>query len=131
MRLLLYLVLAVYLSACSPEPSSMPESLIGVWKTKTRKYRDRSFELQPDKVIFETGKETSDTNIVLGVETHDEKGRLLYDIGYLSSDGLEHTFSFYYDPMAGGVIALKNQSGIVWRKERRKKKRGYSGERDS
>ena len=100
----------------------MPDSLIGVWKTKTRKYRDRSFELQPDKVIFETGEENSDTNIVIGIESREQDGRLLYDIGYLSPDGLEHTFSFYYEPMAGRVIALKNQSAIVWRKERRKKK---------
>ena len=100
----------------------MPESLIGVWKTQARKYRDRSFEVQPDRVIFETGEETSDTNIVIGIENREEDGRLLYDIDYLSPDGLEHTFSFYYEPMAGGVIALKNQSAIVWRKERRKKK---------
>ncbi len=121
MRLFVYLVLAVGLSACGAEQSSMPDSLLGVWKTRTRKYRDRSFELQPDKVTFETGEESPDTNIVLGVEALEENGRLLYDIGYLSPDGLEHTFSFYYEPMAGGVIALKNQGGIVWRKERRKK----------
>ncbi len=100
----------------------MPERLIGVWKAQAREYRDRSFELQPDKVIFEPGEETSDTNIVIGIESREEDGRLLYDIDYFSPDGLEHTFSFYYDPLAGGVIALKNQSGIVWRKERRKKK---------
>ncbi|MEE9179415.1 MAG: hypothetical protein V3U22_00860, partial [Vicinamibacteria bacterium] len=122
MRLLLYLVLAVGLSACGPDPSSRPERLIGVWKAQAREYRDRSFELQPDKVIFETGEETSDTNIVFGIERREENGRLLYDIDYLGPDGLEHTFSFYYEPLAGGVIALKNQSGIVWRRERRKKK---------
>ncbi len=113
MRLLLYLVLAAGLSACGTDPSSMPESLIGVWKTQARKYRDRSFEVQPDKVIFETGEETSDTNIVIGIESREDGGRLFYNIDYLSPDGLEHTFSFHYEPVVGGVIALKNQSGIV------------------
>ncbi len=122
MRLLVYLVMAVGLSACGSDQDTLPDGVIGVWKTKTRKYRDRAFELQPDKVIFETGEETAETNILLSVEAREEDGRLLYDIDYLSSDGLEHTFSFYYNPMAGGVIALKNQSGIVWRKERRTKK---------
>ncbi|MEE9264057.1 MAG: hypothetical protein V3V11_06345 [Vicinamibacteria bacterium] len=113
MRLPLYLVLAVGLSACGPDPSSMPERLIGVWKAQARKYRDRSFKLQPDKVIFEPGEETSDTNIVIGIESREDDGRLFYNIDYLSPDGLEHTFSFHYEPVAGGVIALKNQSGIV------------------
>ena len=122
MRLVVSLVLAVGLSACTSDPSSMPDSLIGVWKTNTRKYRDRSFEIQPDKVIFETGKETVDTNILLGIAAQDEDGRLLYDIDYLSSDGLEHTFSFYYEPRGEGAIALKNQSGMIWKKERQRKK---------
>lgn len=122
MRLLVYLGLVVGLSACASDESSLPDDLVGVWRTTARKYRDRSFELQPDKVIFETGEETPDTNILLSIETLEEDGRLLYDIIYLSRDGLEHTFSFYYEPKGEGVIALKNQSAIVWKKERRKKR---------
>ena len=38
----------------------------------------------------------------------------LYTISYLSPEGEEYEFPFYYDPAGDGVIRFKNQQEMVW-----------------
>ncbi len=46
---------ATFLGCSFHRVVSMPEDLIGVWKTAEKKYADRYFELNADRVIFSTG----------------------------------------------------------------------------
>jgi hypothetical protein len=46
------------------------------------------------------------------------KQTLLYIFHYKNKEGLKYKFSFYYDPTGQGEIRYKNQSQIVWTKER-------------
>ncbi len=93
--------------------SSVPEDLIGVWKTAERKYADRYFELKKDRVIFATGDWSVSAHPIDRVEEYEENGKILYIIYYPSSEGDEYQFSFYYDPTQG-VIRFKNQEQFEW-----------------
>ena len=115
------LAVACALAACRPREITIPDGLIGVWTTEAPRYQDRFFDLRPEKVIFGTGNGNSNSNPIVAIETAEEDGHLRYNIDYWGSEGQEYTFSFYYDPANGGVITLKNQRNIDWRKERRQR----------
>lgn len=117
--LLGWVFLASLAGGCfSFQETALPNEMLGVWTTETPKYADRFFELQNDRVIFGTGKGQSDSNLVVAVEEIRQGPKWLYNIEYLGSEGQTYTFSFYYQT-SPQTIALKNQSGIEWKKERR------------
>ncbi|MFQ5988857.1 MAG: hypothetical protein ACE5K9_02965 [Candidatus Methylomirabilales bacterium] len=98
---------------------TVPDDLLGVWKTSEPKYANRFFELKKDAVIFGTGKDNADTYPVDSIEkTRDEEG-LLYHIYYLNVQGQRYTFSIYYDATNHGVIRFKNQKHFTWKREGR------------
>jgi hypothetical protein len=117
--LLGWVFLASLAGGCfSFQETALPDQILGVWTTEAPRYADRFFELQKDKVIFGTGAGESDSNLVVAVEEVRQDRKQLYNIEYLSSEGQTYTFSFYYQT-SPQTIALKNQSGIEWKKERR------------
>jgi hypothetical protein len=91
----------------------MPEDLIGVWKTADKRYVDRYFELNADRVIFSTGGWGVTAHPIDRIEEHRENGNILYIIYYPSEEGDESLFSFYYDPTQS-VIRFKNQEQFEW-----------------
>ncbi len=92
----------------------MPEDLIGVWRTADKKYADRHFELNADRVIFSTGGWGVTAHPIDRMEEHSENGRTFYIIYYSTDDeGGESQFSFYYDPVQD-VIRFKNQEQMEW-----------------
>ena len=99
--------------------TTIPEDLIGVWKTMAPTYVDRSFEIKTDEVIFGTGEETFDTYPITKIKSEKdprEQGTL-YTLYYKNIEGQEYGFSFYYDPANHGIIRFKNQKEMVWTKE--------------
>ena len=115
---LMTLAVASTLGACRPQSGALPESLLGLWTSETPKYQDRFFELRPDNLTFGTGGGDSYSNPIVEIEITEEDGRFLYHIAHLGEEGQTYTFSFYYEPKNGGVITLKNQTEIDWKKER-------------
>ena len=115
------LAVASILGACQPQGGALPESVFGLWTTEARKYEERFFELNPDKLTFGTGEDDSYSNAILQIDVTEEDGRPLYHIEHLGAEGQTYTFSFYYEPANGGVITLKNQTEIDWKKERRQR----------
>ncbi len=92
---------------------SMPEDLIGVWKTAEKRYADRYFELDADRIIFSTGGWGVTAHPVDRIEEHHENGKILYIIYYPTEEGDVSQFSFFYDPMQS-VIRFKNQEQFEW-----------------
>ncbi len=92
---------------------SMPEDLIGVWKTADKRYTDRYFELNADRVIFSTGGWGVTAHPIDRIEEHSEHGGILYIIYYPTEEGDASQFSFYYDPIRS-VIRFKNQEQFEW-----------------
>ena len=110
-------LLAAMVGCESGKEKTVPDDLLGVWKTSEPRYADRFFELRKDAIIFGTGGDNADTYPVDSVEkTHDEEG-LLYHIYYLNLEGEQYTFSIYHDTTNHGVIRLKNQKHFAWKKE--------------
>jgi hypothetical protein len=98
---------------------SIPEELIGVWKTTAPPYADRFFEIKTDEVVFGTGEETFDTYPITKIKTEKDpkEQRTLYTLYYRSIEGQEYQFSFYYDPENHGTIRFKNQKEMAWTKK--------------
>jgi hypothetical protein len=117
--LLIFTLLATIVGCQPATEKTIPDDLLGVWKTSEPKYVDLFFELKKDAIIFATGEKNTDTYSVASVEqARDEEG-LLYNIHYLNLEGQEYTFSIYYAPTNHGVIRFKNQKHFTWTKERR------------
>ena len=95
---------------------TVPDDLIGVWKTSEEKYEDRFFEIDRTTITFGTGGENSDTHPITNIEV--EKGSLC-TIYYKNAEGQEFKLSFTYQPAGQGEIKFKNQDQIVWTKEKK------------
>jgi len=104
---------ATFLGCSFSRVVSMPEDLIGVWKTSERRYAERFFELREDQVIFSTGGWGVTAHPIFRIEEHSENGKILYIIYHPNVEGDESPFSFYYDP-ARSVIRFKNQEQFEW-----------------
>lgn len=115
-QILTVLVVLIIGSGCpSDQTTNIPDGLVGVWEAPAVKYKDRFMEFKKDAVIFGTGDENQSVQPIRRVKAVREKNKDLYTITYLDDDGEETSFSFYYDPV-GGVITLKNQEEIEWKK---------------
>ncbi len=116
-RILVAFVTLVCLCGCrSVKNKTVPDELVGVWKTSAPNYADRYFELKKDAIIFGTGKGSASVNAILKVEeVREEKEKVvLYVIHYTNEGGKDYLLSFYYDPTDAGRIRFKNQMQIEW-----------------
>ena len=112
------LALACLLGACQPQSPTLPTAAFGRWTTDAPRYQDRFFELDAHHLTFGTGEGKSRRDPILQIEVSQEDGRPLYRVEHLGDQGQSYVFSFYYAPTDGGVITLKNQAEIHWKKER-------------
>lgn len=115
----LSLAILVSLFGCqSGGPDGLPGELTGVWKTSAPKYKDCSIELTRDYIIFTNSHSAAhvDTNFVLSMKRVPERGHFLCTILYENIHEQKYKFSFYYYPTKDGVIRLKNQTDVEWRK---------------
>ncbi len=111
--LIAFAVCATFLGCSFHSVVSMPEDLIGVWKTAEKKYADRYFELRAERVIFSTGGWGVTAHPIDRIEEYSEDGKILYIVYYPNEEGDEYQFSFYYDS-AQSVIRFKNQEQFEW-----------------
>jgi len=107
------IALCATLWGCSHRVDSMPEDLIGVWKTADKRYADRYFELNAEQVIFSTGGWGVIAHPIDRIEEHNENGQTLYIIYYPTEEGDPSQLSFYYDSIHS-VIRFKNQAQFEW-----------------
>ena len=111
--------LALVLAGCGPESSkTVPEDLIGVWKTSAPKYADTFIELTRTTITFGAGVKGTHLRSVGKVTKEHNEGGTLYTVFYTDPDGQEYTFAFYYD-LGDGALRWKNQRTIAWTKASR------------
>lgn len=116
-RTLAALAVFTLLLACGARKfPSVPDELVGVWKTSAPQYADRFFELRKSFIVFGTGEASVSVHFIEYVEEAPAGERTLYTISYLD-DGKRYRWSFSYDPEHGKVIRLKNQTQMVWTKK--------------
>jgi hypothetical protein len=111
-------LMTFFVFQCGKKPT-VPDDLIGVWKTSTPEYEDRFFEIKKDEIIFGTGEGNVDTHRISNIEMEKVRGAesSLYTIHYKNLEGQEYKFSFYFDPIKHGLIRFKNQDKMVWARE--------------
>lgn len=104
---------------CSPRSEKrLPPEVVGVWKTADPKYADRAFELGGTSLVIDIGEGQTETYRIRGVTRSQEHVGTLYTVTYADHrEGGVTTLAFYYRPGGGGVICLKNQPQIEWRRE--------------
>jgi hypothetical protein len=114
-------IVIVFLAAligCGGERTkSVPDELVGVWRTTAPKYADRFLKLTRTAIIFGTGGEGSYARTVVAVEKSREDGDTLYTVFYVDAEG-EYKLAFYYESQNGGVIRYKNQRAIAWTRQK-------------
>lgn len=110
--------LLLVLAGCGPESTkTVPDDLVGVWKTSAPKYADRPFQLTRDTITFWTGGGESYTRSVVRVTKVRENANVLYTVFYVDpadAARFEFRFAFYYD----GSIRWKNRRDVAWAKDR-------------
>jgi hypothetical protein len=124
MRLKIFLVTFVIIlifSACQFEQKiTVPDELVGVWKTMEPKYTGTSFEFTEDKIIIGTVEGEKNSSVIKNIGRKDirSEGIILYTIHYGNSEEENITLSILYDPANNGTIRFQNQDRIVWIKEK-------------
>jgi hypothetical protein len=100
--------------------ATIPNELIGVWKTWAPKYGNCSMEITNYTITFSDGDEHININTIKDVkrEKPTSEHRILYTIYYVNREGDEYKCSLYYNPAHNGELRFKNEQEIMWTKER-------------
>jgi hypothetical protein len=115
----LALALPIFLLGCQPqEDETLPQELMGVWRSSAPKYADCTLELSKELIIFTSGEfqDFINVNFIIKVERKPERNHVVYTIHYENAEKQRYKFVFYHYPSEGGVIRPKNQIEIEWRK---------------
>lgn len=97
---------------------TVPDELVGIWKTSAPKYADTHIELSRTAITFGAGEAGSYVRVVSSVEKVREGGNTLYTVFYVDAQGVEYKLAFYYEPGNGGVMRWKNQQSIAWSRQK-------------
>lgn len=115
----LVLALSIFLLGCQPkEAETLPPELVGVWASSAPRFKDDTLELSKEFIVFTSGQfqDFINVNFILKVEKRPERNHIFYVIHYENIHEQKYKFSFYHYPKKGGVIRLKNQMDMEWRK---------------
>ncbi len=111
-------ILMLLLGCQSRKSTTVPDELVGVWKTLNTQYADRFLWITNTSIIFGTGDGQIAFYPIVAVEQAREGEALLYTILYLNEARQQYRFLFYFEPSNGGVIRWKNKRDIEWAKAR-------------
>jgi hypothetical protein len=115
----LALAISVFVLGCQPkEDEILPPELVGVWASSAPRFKNDTLELSKEFIVFTSGEfqDFISVNFIVKVEKKPQRNHVLYVIHYDNIHDQRYKFSFYYFPTKGGVIRLKNQKDINWRK---------------
>ena len=115
--LVAFAIFATFFACHTGKNTTVPDDLVGIWRTSAPKYADRFFEITKDSIIFAIGEGNADIHPIEDIDEIREEKNILYTISYLI-EGQQNRFSFHYDPTNDGVIRFKNQIQYAWRKDR-------------
>ena len=114
-----FVILMILVGCQSREGATVPDELVGTWKTSAPKYVDRSFEIRKNVIILGTGQGNTDLHPISNIQEARDGEAIFYTISYVNYEGRPDRFSFHYDPARGGVIRFKNQQRIEWTRAER------------
>jgi len=107
--------LAFLASGCAEE-FSMPEELIGTYRTSEQRYAGRSLELTSLEVVFGLGEAGTSRHVIKSLSREEDRGRTLYTLAYAGHGGADRMI-FYHDDARHGEIVLQNLPTVVWTRQ--------------
>ena len=98
----------------------VPDELVGLWKTTESRYADRSFEFTHSALIFGIGEEEFERYTIdyLKMKRSRDGKSTIYTIFYHDEEGEQYILTLYYYPENNGVLKVKYQEHIVWKREK-------------
>jgi len=113
----LTILLIVFVYGCGKK-ASISDEMIGTWNTADSNYKETSFELTPDKIIFRTlgGEVNANTIKKIKKKKVPDTEETLFTLTYVNIEGQESIFSFFFSPKNSGEIRFQNQPEIIWTK---------------
>ncbi len=111
-------LLATIVGCQSRKDNSVPEHLLGVWKTSDSRYAGRVLEIKNKIIIIRKGEETIGLHPITATDQAQQGDSILYTFSHISDHGRRYTSSFYYEPTDEGTIRLKHKPRVVWMKAR-------------
>jgi len=116
---ILTILLIVFVHGCGKK-AAISDEMIGTWNTTDSKYKETSFELTPDRIIFRTpgGEVNANTIKKIKKKKAPDPEETLFTLTYVDLEGQETIFSFFFSQKNGGMIRFQNQPEIIWTKEK-------------
>lgn len=93
---------------------TVPQHLIGVWKTSAPKYEDRYLKITEDSLIYGTGNNEEVSHTIEKIHVKQEDGETIYTFHYRDMEGEKWSLTLIYSPVSG-TIQLKNRND-TWEK---------------
>lgn len=113
--------LVVILSGCAAPPlKTLPADIVGHWTTSEPRYRTRSMALEPEQITFGLGGlEPDKVEQVEAVSMAQRQNETEYVIKLKAADQTPDSVVVQFRPENGGELRLKNQSKVVWTRNRK------------
>ena len=112
------LMIALGISTLGCAEQTVPEELIHVWRTRLPAYRDRSFEVRADSIIFGTGGYSTVGHRIEGVEVEESAdGSFLCTLYYLTRDGGRTQVRLAFEPGSPDRLRFENRVEVWLREE--------------
>ncbi len=115
----LSILFIVFTHGCGKR-ATITDEMMGTWNTTDSKYKETSFELTADQIIFRTigGEVNPNTIKKIKKKKVPDTEESLFTLTYVNLEGKETIFSFFFSQKNGGVIRFQNQPEIIWTKEK-------------
>ncbi len=106
---------AVLLGCQMGQESTVLEQLTGVWETTEPRYKDCSFEIQNDLLLFTNALNEVEINHIVDIEKDPDEEDTVYHVFYKDDKGQKFLLSLiYFKSSDGDVIKFKTQQDIEW-----------------
>ena len=110
-------ILLFLICSCRPSHDPVPEQLIGTWQTSMATHAGSTMEISKHVLIFMSDRGVDARSRIVGCKTFSEKGQTVYQLSYLDQYKNEYQLHLLYDPTDGGIVRLKNQPQLEWKRK--------------
>jgi hypothetical protein len=110
-------LLTLALSAC--QGGSIPDSMIDTWVTDHPEYQGCFLKITPARIIFGDLEGNSDDSYIKKVST-EKKAQVQAQevtISYINKEEVSFSVVLLYSNEDGGWLSIKNQPGVVWKRQ--------------
>ena len=123
-----FLILFALFACHSPGIDGAAEKLLGVWETTEHRYKNCTFEIKKEEIIFSNEVSHRDVNRIKRIETLPKPEGVLYNIHYENKEKLKYTLSLVYSKRkTGEVIYFINQKNTLWTRATPSERKGVKG----